>query len=218
MSVESDSIPEANGITIGTVTRSSPNISLALIVSLLSSDTGAISVPATVVIPANQSSVEFEIHGVDNHIVDGVRRSTISATATNSTTAAIVVEVFDSDSLWHNVKQPLDVNDNNFITATDALLVINYLNAGLHEVTSVEPPPYLDVNSDNRVSPVDALLIINYLNSSSREQGEGEWVQMEAQYHGSVYAIGSHIWANKTKSLAIDDYFSSFDQRIKRWY
>lgn len=53
------------------------------------------------------------------------------------------------------------------------LLTINYLNAGLHEVTSVEPPPYLDVNRDNRVSPVDALLIINYLNSSSREQGEG---------------------------------------------
>ncbi len=218
LSVESNSISEKNGITVGKVTRASPSIGLALSVSLLSSDTGAVSVPAEVVIPANHSSVEFEILGVDDHVVDGVRRSTISATATNSTTASIWVEVFDSDSLWYNVKLPLDVNDNSIITATDALLVINYLNAGLHEVTNVEPPPYLVVNSDNRVSAVDALLIINYLNSSSREQGEGEWVQMEAQYYGSVYPIGSHIWPNNIKTFAIDDYFSSFDQRTKRWY
>lgn len=69
----------------------------------------------------------------------------------------------------------LDVNDNGFITAFDALIVINYLNlygatalpivnppAGMAQVLA--PPPFLDTNGSGTLNSFDALLVINYLN------------------------------------------------------
>ena len=69
----------------------------------------------------------------------------------------------------------LDVNDNGFITAFDALIVINYLNLygatalpivvpppGLAQVLA--PPPFLDTNGNGGLNSFDALLVINHLN------------------------------------------------------
>lgn len=69
----------------------------------------------------------------------------------------------------------LDVNDNGFITAFDALIVINYLNlygasplpivtppVGLAQVLA--PPPFLDTNGNGSLNSFDALLVINHLN------------------------------------------------------
>jgi VCBS repeat-containing protein len=70
-----------------------------------------------------------------------------------------------------------DVNADGFVSAIDALLVINLLNSltsGNKPVSELPaPPPYRDVNGDNFISPVDALLVINYLNTH-RGTGEGE--------------------------------------------
>lgn len=51
--------------------------------------------------------------------------------------------------------------DSNQVTALDALLVINFLNA-----TSYQQNPTLaaDVNNDSNATALDALLVINYLN------------------------------------------------------
>ncbi|HZN36422.1 MAG TPA: dockerin type I domain-containing protein, partial [Pirellulaceae bacterium] len=78
-------------------------------------------------------------------------------------------------------RDPLDVNADGSISPIDALLVINYINAGGVAAPTPGPAgPYLDVNDDNFVSPIDALIIINFLNNQPNggggegEEGEGE--------------------------------------------
>jgi hypothetical protein len=70
---------------------------------------------------------------------------------------------------WKNTAMPQDVNNDGFITASDAVAVINHLNAfgagPLARRLAAPPAAFLDVNGDNYVSSIDALTVINYLNS-----------------------------------------------------
>ncbi len=88
---------------------------------------------------------------------------------------------------WQNLRDPLDVNDDSYISPIDALLVINDLNKrGARPL--VEPstgPPFLDVNGDGSVGPLDALLVVNYLNELS-DAGEGE-------SSGDVLVTAGHV-------------------------
>ena len=70
-----------------------------------------------------------------------------------------------------NSDDPMDVNGDGVISAIDALLVINELNAnGAHELgTFSEEMPYLDVNNDGHLSASDALRVINELNRITAE-------------------------------------------------
>jgi ELWxxDGT repeat protein len=89
-------------------------------------------------------------------------------------------------SSWHNFTSPLNVDGSseaNNISPIDAVLVINYLNAGKGgEVPAgaATRPPFLDVDGDNFVSPIDAVLVINWLNGQPAAApvlplaGEGE--------------------------------------------
>ncbi len=54
----------------GTVSRNAGNLSSALTVTLTSADTTEATAPATVTIPAGQSSVTFDVAAVDDAIVD----------------------------------------------------------------------------------------------------------------------------------------------------
>jgi hypothetical protein len=72
-----------------------------------------------------------------------------------------------------NTDQPLDVDQDSFVTPLDALIVVNELNAhGSRPLTQdsfaesgILPPQFfLDVNGDQFISPLDALFVINYLN------------------------------------------------------
>jgi len=80
------------------------------------------------------------------------------------------------DLLWHNAAQPLDVNGDEAISSSDALAVINRLNAfgaGAVTANSEWDGAYYDVNGDNSVSPADALDVINYINAGLGGEGEG---------------------------------------------
>ncbi len=74
----------------------------------------------------------------------------------------------DTPYPWHNGLKPLDVNDDQFVSAADALQIINTLNIiGSRELASRPHPltkPFYDTSPDTFVSPRDALLVINYLN------------------------------------------------------
>ncbi len=82
--------------------------------------------------------------------------------------------------LWHNAREPLDVNDDGLITPNDALQIINEINSrGARSLLDSNIPykPYVDVNGDNLVTPNDVLRVINYLNShtfAGSGGGEGE--------------------------------------------
>jgi hypothetical protein len=85
---------------------------------------------------------------------------------------------------WHNLRNPLDVNNSGTVSATDAMLIINLLNAngGGTPLESIidgaTPEAYYDVVPNNIVSPRDAIEIINYLNAhpsmSSSAEAAGE--------------------------------------------
>ena len=134
----------------------------------------------------------------------GANRTLQIATLSNqSGSAAVTVTVSDgnlfaSDTFtlsvsarpfpWHNPVNGLDVDLDEFVTPTDALMIINYLNtfdrSELPAPTEgFAPPPYYDVSPDNFVAPDDALLVINYLNAQTHAalllpvpSGEGEAV------------------------------------------
>lgn len=69
---------------------------------------------------------------------------------------------------WKNPLQPADVNRDGLVSAIDALLIVNLLNAGSRELSVADPlaaqAEYVDTNGDNFLSAIDALLVINLLN------------------------------------------------------
>ena len=95
---------------------------------------------------------------------------TVSDSRGRQAEATVVVDVIPS---WQNVRNPLDVNGDTFISPIDVLLVISDLNhnGARSLVDPAAGPPFLDVNGDGNVSPIDALHVINYLNGG---EGEGE--------------------------------------------
>lgn len=90
-----------------------------------------------------------------------------------------------------NFSNPLDVSSDGYVSALDALMVINEINSiGARSVSRVDlassgalpPQNYLDVNADAYITPIDALIVINYLNytlASSGSGGEGEGVAVD---------------------------------------
>ncbi|MCA9064833.1 MAG: proprotein convertase P-domain-containing protein [Planctomycetaceae bacterium] len=83
LTVSETSVSEAAGAgaLTGRVTRFNSDISAPFVVTLFSSDTTELTVPATVTIPANESFAEFPIDAVDDSIFDGTQTVTITAQA-----------------------------------------------------------------------------------------------------------------------------------------
>ncbi|MCA9149165.1 MAG: hypothetical protein KDA92_07700 [Planctomycetales bacterium] len=100
---------------------------------------------------------------------------------------------------WQNQTNPLDVNNDGFVFAIDALIIINELNEPQYrDVDSFElptppavVPAYFDVNGDGFATASDVILIINYINENP--PGEGE----------SSSLIGAAV-ANDGPTLAAD--------------
>ena len=70
---------------------------------------------------------------------------------------------------WHNYLQPADVNQDGYISAVDALHIVNHLNTfGAHQLPATKHSgmPWIDVDQDQWVSPADAISVINHLNAS----------------------------------------------------
>lgn len=71
---------------------------------------------------------------------------------------------------WQNPVRPTDVNGDGNLTALDALVLINYINAhggNLSVPADDVPPPYLDVDGNGLVTAADVLVVINQLNSAA---------------------------------------------------
>ena len=61
--------------------------------------------------------------------------------------------------LRHNFAEPADVNDDGALSPSDALAVINELNAD--GPATGEQPMFSDVNDDGQIAPIDCLFVIN---------------------------------------------------------
>lgn len=75
-----------------------------------------------------------------------------------------------ADLVTHNFLQPHDVNDDRLISPSDALRLINSLNAPSETADSI----FADVNDDSKLSPLDALMVINTLNTQGATSGSQE--------------------------------------------
>lgn len=75
---------------------------------------------------------------------------------------------FSSVPAWQCPNAPLDVNDDGFITALDALIIINYINSqGTGPVPDTAPPPYFyDCTGDDNITAQDVLWVVNDLNAN----------------------------------------------------
>ncbi|MBP89350.1 MAG: hypothetical protein CMJ64_22000 [Planctomycetaceae bacterium] len=114
------------------------------------------------------------------HIFSSTGAYTVSVTVedddtgTNSDTFQVTV----LDVSWHNSANVFDVNADSAVSAVDALIIINDLNANgsrsLSTPTANTVPPFIDVTDDGYLSPLDALQVINFVNDqSSNPEGEG---------------------------------------------
>jgi hypothetical protein len=104
------SVGEAAGTAQGTVTVSAAP-SIATTVNLTSSDANAITVPATVMIPAGQTSVNFPITVIDDNKINGNRPVTITAHVTNWTDGAAVITVLDNENTNLALSVPVSITE-----------------------------------------------------------------------------------------------------------
>ncbi len=105
------SLSENGGTATGRVTRNNTDISAALTVLLSSSDTTEATVPASVTMAANQSSVTFTVTGVNDTLLDGTQTATITATATGYVSGSTSVDVTDYETLTVAVS-PTSISEN----------------------------------------------------------------------------------------------------------
>ena len=88
---------ENGGTAVGTVTRTSSNLSGAVTAILTSSDTTEATVPASVLIPDGQRSITFPITAVDDSLFDRTQTVTISATTAGYTDGLRTIKVTDDE-------------------------------------------------------------------------------------------------------------------------
>jgi VCBS repeat-containing protein len=129
---------------------------------------------------------------------------------TTSNVAQVRVTVISS--AWQNQSNRFDVNADGFISAIDALTVINALNRNggfinLIPGVTPPPPPYLDVDGNNVVNAQDALNVINELNRRSGIAGEGEGegaAEGEGSDFSMMYLAGGLITQASTHLVGAD--------------
>jgi subtilase family serine protease len=204
LSISPSSISENGGTAIGTVSRNTPTTS-ALTVSLVASDSTEVSMSATVTIAAGASATSFVITAIADRIVDGSQQVMIAASSVGFTGGLTVVSVMDVDIWsWTNAMSPLDVDDDNFVSPLDVLVLVNDLNQyGSRRLapTVTKPYAYVDPDGDGSISPLDVLLIINHINSKGSGEGEGE--------RSSSHSIATG--ALLPHALDVDAYFSALE-------
>ncbi|MBV9468182.1 MAG: tandem-95 repeat protein, partial [Abitibacteriaceae bacterium] len=89
---------QVGGQTVrGTLTLSGTPLAKNLTITLVSSEAQRIAVPASVLLRAGQSTVNFTFHVLDNTVADGPHQVWLTARALGFGTAAVLVTVLDND-------------------------------------------------------------------------------------------------------------------------
>lgn len=97
---------------------------------------------------------------------------------------SIFVMDFNNEKPWQNDANEFDVNDDDNVTAIDALLAINEINNGVNGQLPGDASSasgifgFVDASGDGFLTPLDALMIINRINSG----GSGEFNSANASY------------------------------------
>lgn len=82
--------------TKATLSRNGSTVS-SLTVNIAVNDPSSLAIPATVTIPANQSSVQFAINSLDNDVVDGDRNLTVTASSAGFGSGQASIMIIDDE-------------------------------------------------------------------------------------------------------------------------
>jgi large repetitive protein len=206
VTISRPSVLEGGAATTVTVTRQNPDLSQALNVALVASQANQLSIPSSVTIPANQTSVTFEISALDDTIADGSQTISLQAQANLFLANAVLIDVIDNESTnpWHNAVQPANTNRDQVISPVDILVVINLLRrigTGVLPIPADPTSPthfLVDTNNDFLVSPIDILIVINTIRrQNSGGEGEGPSSNMDA---GLLAYLGDDLTDNELQS------------------
>ncbi len=182
--------PEVIGLSGSTLTE----FQSGAVVGAVTLDGG--SVPSQFTLTVDDTRFEVvnsELKLVDDQFVDRATQTeielTITAVDTSGTFASVdgtfLIEILEDETPFHNDDNPYDVDNNNVITAADALSIINYLNVyGPGPVGAGDPAIGYDVNADGSVTALDALLILNEINRQGSVGGTVGGEQEETQPEG----------------------------------
>ncbi len=91
------SAPEKSAPLAGTVTLSAPP-DTNIVITLTSSDTTELTVPASVTLPAGQTSVGFTANAVDDNLLDGTQYATVTAHVQNWQDGTATVALLDNET------------------------------------------------------------------------------------------------------------------------
>jgi hypothetical protein len=121
---------------------------------------------------------------------------------------------------WHHDPNPHDVDGNGRITARDALLVINALEAGAVPLAyrwyAEDAVRFLDVDNSGAITPRDALLVLNRINASlSADEQTGTPIETAPELADSIFAASSQD-ENWLADLALLDGDASLVSRTRR--
>lgn len=113
--------------------------------------------------------------------------------------------------VWHNPRQPSDVNDDDATFPEDALLVINKLiEKGLHKINPDDLFAFFyDVNNDGSITPLDALVVINKLiadGMSAQPAAATPLHLVDSAQHQLAIAAAMAVWdqADRSDDLSFD--------------
>jgi hypothetical protein len=155
-----DSVNENAGPVTATLGISTAQAS-PLTVALVSGDSSATTVPASVTIPANQTSVTFPVTPVNDPVADGHQTATITATASGISPAVRDLAVLDDESSTLLLTAPTVVTEGGgtveanvrltTASARDQVVTLQSDNAALTVTATVLIPA-------NSTAPVTVLL------------------------------------------------------------
>ena len=134
-----------------------------LIVNMSSTDTSEVTVPATVIIPANSYSVEFDLIIVNDSEVDGTQTAVIQASAPGWEPATHELIILDDD--YYVSWTVTDIPDQSISKSESfgSIVLDNYISGMSHSLTeitwTVSGESAISVEIHNRIaelSPVDS--------------------------------------------------------------
>ena len=111
------SVSEGAGSIQGTVTMSAPPAT-AVAISLSCSSPSTLQVPATVTIPAGQTSAVFTVAVIDDHVINGTRSISMTAHVANWTDGVATISVQDNETTNLTMAVPASLGEGTVGTGT----------------------------------------------------------------------------------------------------
>lgn len=154
VSIDKTSFREDAGTSAAllTVSRSGGNLAQAMTVALVSSDTTEVTLPASVILPANQSSITVSVSAIDDTLLDGTQRVNLSATSGNLQSNVVSVDVLDAEQLQ------LTIDRASFSEAAGAGVAVLTVRRGNTDLTS--PLTVQLTSSDTTEATVPSSVVI----------------------------------------------------------